>query len=57
MTGALIVGSLAIGFAAVGILAYVLHLDEAHPWPFIPQPSWAPSPCSWRLASLTRCAG
>ena len=35
-TGALIVGSLALGFAAIGVIAYAMHLEEAHPWPFIP---------------------
>ena len=36
MTGAVIVGSMALGFAAIGVIAYLMHLDEAHPWPFIP---------------------
>ena len=34
MSGALVVGALAVGFATVGIL--VMHLEDAHPWPFIP---------------------
>ena len=36
MTGALILSSLAIGFAAIGVIAYLMHLEEAHWWPFIP---------------------
>jgi hypothetical protein len=36
MTGALIIGSLAVGFAAIGVIAYLMRLEEAHPWPFIP---------------------
>jgi hypothetical protein len=35
-TGALITGSLAIGFALAGVVGYLMHLPEAHPWPFVP---------------------
>ena len=35
-TGALITASLAAGFAAVGVIAYLFRLDEAHWWPFVP---------------------
>lgn len=36
MTGAVIVGSLAVGFAAIAVIAYLWRLPEAHPWPLIP---------------------
>jgi hypothetical protein len=36
LTGAMILASLAIGFAAIGVISYLMRMEEAHWWPFVP---------------------
>jgi hypothetical protein len=36
LAGAVVVGGLALGFAAIWAIAALMHLEESHPWPLIP---------------------